>query len=54
MQDALTILQKLRRPILLIRAARIGACEYKRVAHLPRLLGYGRMAKNSEAILRLI
>ena len=54
MQDALTILQKLRRPKLLMRAARIGACEYKRVAHLPRLLGYGRMAKNSQAILRLI
>ena len=54
MQDSLTILQKLRRPKLLMRAARIGAGEYKRVAHLPRLLGYGRIPKHSEAILRLI
>ena len=54
MQDALTILQKLRRPKLLMRAARIGAGEYKRVAHLPRLLGYGRIPKHSEAILRSI
>ena len=54
MQDALTILQKLRRPKLLMRAARIGAAEYKRLAHRPRLLGYGRMPKHSEAILRFI
>ena len=54
MQDALTILQKLRRPKLLMRAARIGAAEYKRIAHLPRPLGYGRMPKHSEAILRWI
>ena len=54
MQDALTILHKLRRPKMLMRAAQIGVVEYKRVAHLPRLLGYGRMPKQSEAILKLI
>jgi hypothetical protein len=54
MQDALTILHKLRRPKMLMRAAQIGVAEYKRVAHLPRLLGYGRMPKQSEAILKLI
>lgn len=37
-----------------MRAAQIGVAEYKRVAHLPRLLGYGRMPKQSEAILKLI
>ena len=54
MQDALTILHKLRRPKMLMRAAQIGVAEYKRVAHLPRLLGYGRVPKQSEAILKLI
>ena len=54
MQDALTILHKLRRPKMLMRAAQIGVAEYKRVAHLPRLLGYGRMPKQSEVILKLI
>ena len=54
MQDALTILHKLRRPKMLMRAAQIGVAEYKRVAHLPRLLGYGRMPKQSESILKLI
>ena len=54
MQDALTILHKLRRPKMLMRAAQIGVAEYKRVAHLLRLLGYGRMPKQSEAILKLI
>ena len=54
MQDALTISHKLRRPKMLMRAAQIGVAEYKRVAHLPRLLGYGRMPKQSEAILKLI
>ena len=54
MQDALTILHKLRRPKMLMRAAQIGVAEYKRVAHLLRLLGYGRMPKQSEVILKLI
>ena len=54
MQDALTILHKLRRPKMLMRAAQIGVAEYKRVAFLPHLLGYGRMPKQSEAILKLI
>ena len=54
MQDVLTILQQLQRPRLLMRAARIGAMDYRRTAQLPRLLGYGQMPKHSEAILRLI
>ncbi|MEL7088895.1 MAG: DUF6477 family protein, partial [Planctomycetota bacterium] len=39
MQDVLTMLQCLHRPRLLMRAARIGAEDYRRAAHLPRLLG---------------
>lgn len=34
-------LDSLRRPRLLIRAARIGADDYKRDLHLPRILGRG-------------
>jgi hypothetical protein len=54
MQDVLTILRNLRRPQLLMRAARIGAQEYRRSANLPRLIGYGRMPNHAEAILKLI
>ena len=36
MQDVLVSLQALHRPQLLMRAAGIGAMEYKRSAHLPR------------------
>jgi|TARA_B110000908_G_C10121461_1_gene387804 hypothetical protein len=54
MQDILSILQTLHRPQLLMRAARIGAVEYRRSAHLPRLLGYGRTPKTAAALLKLI
>ncbi|MFT4707230.1 MAG: hypothetical protein ACI9PU_001070 [Ascidiaceihabitans sp.] len=54
MQDILSILQTLHRPQLLMRAAHIGAVEYKRSAHLPRLLGYGQMPKTTVALLKLI
>ena len=54
MQDISSILQTLHRPQLLMRAARIGAVEYRRSAHLPRLLGYGRTPKTAAALLKLI
>lgn len=54
MQDILDILQTLRRPQLLMRAARIGALEYRRAAHLPRLLGYGQTPKTTAALFKLI
>ena len=54
MQDILSILQTLHCPQLLMRAARIGAVEYRRSAHLPRLLGYGRTPKTAAALLKLI
>ena len=54
MQDVLTMLQGLHRPRLLMRAARIGAEDYRRAAHLPRLLGYGHLPRHGAALLRLM
>ena len=54
MQDILTTLDTLRRPPLLIRAARFGATEYRRAAHLRRHLGYGPLPRSGPALMRLI
>ncbi|MEX0310709.1 MAG: DUF6477 family protein [Tateyamaria sp.] len=54
MQDILSMLGALRRPRLLMRAARIGAEDYRRSAHLPRLLGYGQLPRHGAALMRLI
>ncbi|SLN12561.1 hypothetical protein PEL8287_00409 [Roseovarius litorisediminis] len=54
MNDILTMLDSLRRPRLLIRAARFGAAEYRRDSHLRRHLGYGRLPRSGPALLRLI
>lgn len=54
MQDVLSMLQALRRPPLLMRAARIGADEYRRAAHLPRLLGYGVLPRHGAALMKLM
>ena len=54
MQDVLTMLSGLHRPALMMRAARIGASEYRRTAHLPRLIGYGVMPRHGEALIKLI
>lgn len=54
MQDVLSMLQSLKRPRLLMRAARIGAEEYRRTAHLPRLLGYGNLPRHAPALMRLM
>jgi hypothetical protein len=54
MQDILGIMTGLRRPRLLIRAARIGADEYRRERHLQRLLGYGATPRNATALMRLL
>lgn len=54
MLDLLGRLSTLRRPRLLIRAARIGARQYSRNRHLPRLLGYGSLPKTPPAVLQLI
>jgi hypothetical protein len=37
-----------------MRAARIGAQDYRRTAQLPRLLGYGALPRHGEALMRLV
>ncbi|MFK7764135.1 MAG: DUF6477 family protein [Roseobacter sp.] len=54
MQDILSMLHALRRPALLMRAARIGAEDYRRATHLPRLLGYGVLPRHGAALMRLM
>jgi len=54
MQDILSMLNALHRPRLLMRAARIGAEDYRRTVHLPRLLGYGSLPRHGAALIRLI
>ncbi|PVA11633.1 hypothetical protein DC366_01315 [Pelagivirga sediminicola] len=54
MKDILTALDGLRRPSLLIRAARIGAAEYRREAHLRQHFGYGALPRSAAALARLV
>lgn len=54
MQDVLGVLNGLRRPRLLIQAARAGSEEYRRDAHLQRLLGYGALPRSGAALMALI
>ncbi len=54
MKDIHSLLASLHRPRLLMRAARIGAQDYRRDAHLPRLLGYGVLPRHADALMRLI
>lgn len=54
MQDILSMLHALRRPALLMRAARIGAEDYRRTTHLPRLLGYGVLPRHGSALMKLM
>lgn len=54
MQDLTTRLERLRRPRLLMRAARIGASDYRRSIHLPRLLGSAHGARSGAILVRLI
>lgn len=54
MQDIHSLLATLHRPRLLMRAARIGAQDYRRDGHLPRLLGYGVLPRHGQALIRLV
>lgn len=54
MQDLHSMIGALRRPRILIRAARIGAQDYRRDRHLQRLLGYGALPRPAAALMRLI
>ena len=54
MQDLISMMNALHRPRLLIRAARLGADEYRRDRHLHRILGYGALPRSGPAMLRLM
>ncbi|TDK47370.1 DUF6477 family protein [Antarcticimicrobium luteum] len=54
MKDLFSLLSARHRPRLLVRAARIGAQEYRRSVHLPRLLGYGGLPSPAPALMRLM
>jgi hypothetical protein len=54
MQDIISMLQALHRPHLMMRAARIGAENYSRATHLPRLLGYGVLPRHGAALIKLM
>ena len=54
MHDLLSMLHALRRPSLLMRAARIGAEDYRRDIHLPRQMGEGVLPRHGAALMRLM
>jgi hypothetical protein len=54
MQDILTTLGQLRRPSILMRAARHGAAEYDRKRHLARLLSGPVPSRATPAVLSLL
>ncbi len=54
MQDGLTVFRGLRRPPLLVHAARIGSAGYTRTLHLARHLGHGPLPRADDALMQLI
>jgi hypothetical protein len=54
MKDILSSLHDLRRPGLLIRTARIGAADYRRGAHLARLIGGTPPPSSGAALMQLM
>ncbi|MDC0656781.1 DUF6477 family protein [Leisingera sp. SS27] len=54
MQDVLSRVSLLRRPRILARAARLGACNYCRKRDLRRILGYGEVPKPAAAVMLLL
>lgn len=54
MKDLHSMLCDLRRPGLLIRAARSGVAEYNRSPHLRRVLGSNAPERPAEAVMRLL
>jgi len=54
MTDLLTILNQLRRPKLLLQAARFGMLEYRRESALRRLLTITRLPGNGAALAALM
>jgi hypothetical protein len=54
MQDVLTVFRGLRRPPLLIQAARIGSAGYDRTVHLGRHLEHEPLPRAGDALMQLI
>ncbi len=54
MQDILGMIAALSRPLLLVRAARLGVEDYDRSQSLPRLLGGLVPPRSGSAVLRLL
>jgi hypothetical protein len=54
MRDIHTQVQSLKRPPLLVRAARFGVDEYRRDQHLRRSLSYDRIPRSGYALIRLL
>lgn len=54
MKDIISMLHTIKRPRLLMRAARIGSQDYRRSVHLPRLLGYGQLPRHGPALMKLV
>jgi hypothetical protein len=54
MQDILGRVESLKRPPLLVRAARFGLDDYNRAGQLPRLLRCLAPPRSGEAVLRLL
>ncbi|MEO1363604.1 MAG: DUF6477 family protein, partial [Pseudomonadota bacterium] len=54
MQDDQTKQQCMHRPRQLKRAPRNAPDDYRRAAHLPRLLGYGNLPRHTQALMRLM
>ena len=54
MTDIMTLLRMLRRPPLLIRAARIGQCDYRRARDLGRILRVSSPPAPGPAVMALM
>lgn len=54
MKDIMSTLDSMRRPRLLMRAARFGVEEYRRDIHLRRYMGQGSLPRSGAALLRLM
>uniref|UniRef100_UPI003567C54A DUF6477 family protein n=1 Tax=Shimia sp. TaxID=1954381 RepID=UPI003567C54A len=54
MKNLAQLVADLRRPRLLIRAARLGVDSYRREKHLGRHFGYGSLPRSSPALLHLL
>jgi hypothetical protein len=54
MLDVMTLIRNLRRPVLLARAARFGADDYRRDVVLPRLLKTDNLPRPAAAVIALL